>query len=176
MLALDVARIEAGLLLIDVDFMNSRRAMIDAQRYSPFELGFARLVNLDKSSFVGQRALVAERERGHARELVGLEVDWPSLEAVYERAGLPPAISPIASRVAVPVYRGGSRIGKATSTTWSPTLKKLIALALVTRETASPGTQVEMEITVEAVRYQVPAKVTRTPFLNPPRKTKTPPE
>jgi len=176
MLALDVARIEAGLLLIDVDFMSSRRAMIDAQRYSPFELGFARLVNLDKSSFVGQRALVAERERGHARELVGLEVDWPSLEAVYERAGLPPAISPIASRVAVPVYRGGSRIGKATSTTWSPTLKKLIALALVTRETASPGTQVEMEITVEAVRYQVPAKVTRTPFLNPPRKTKTPPE
>ncbi len=134
MLALDVARIEAGLLLIDVDFMSSRRAMIDAQRYSPFELGFARLVNLDKSSFVGQRALVAERERGHARELVGLEVDWPSLEAVF------------------------------------------IALALVTRETASPGTQVEMEITVEAVRYQVPAKVTRTPFLNPPRKTKTPPE
>jgi aminomethyltransferase len=174
MLALDVARIEAGLLLIDVDFSSSRKAVIEAQKYSPFELGLGRLVNLDKPRFVGQQALQAEGKRGHAREIVGLEVDWPSLEAVYEKVGLPPAVSPIASRVAVPVYRSGAQIGRATSTTWSPTLKKMIALALLAREHAAPGTPVELEVTVEAVRHQVAARVAKTPFFNPSRKTKTP--
>jgi aminomethyltransferase len=175
MLALDVARIEAGLLLIDVDFTGSRKAMIDAQRFSPYELGLGRLVDLDKAGFVGQRALAGERARGPARQIVGLEVDWPSVEALYERAGLPPAVSPIASRVAVPVYDGKTQIGRATSTTWSPTLKKLIALALVARSHASAGAAVELETTVEAVRHRVPARVTATPFFNPPRKVKSPP-
>jgi len=174
MLALDVARIEAGLLLIDVDYTSCRKALIEAQRYSPFELGFARLVDADKQGFVGQGALAEQRRRGHPREIVGLEVDWPSLEAVYERAGLPPSVSPIASRVAVPVYRDGSQVGKATSTTWSPTLKKLIALALVAREQAGTGNRLEMEVTVEAVRHRVLATVAKTPFFNPPRETKTP--
>ena len=131
-------------------------------------------MNLDKPAFVGQQALVAEQKQGHPREIVGLEIDWPSVEAAYDTAGLPPSVSPIASRVAVPVYRGAVQIGKATSTTWSPTLKKLIALALVSREHTAPGTQVEMELTVEAVRHRVLAKVCKTPFFNPPRKTKTP--
>jgi aminomethyltransferase len=175
MLALDVARIEAGLLLIDVDFSSCRKAMIDAQKITPYEMGLGRLVNLDKASFVGQRALAAEHARGHAREIVGLDVEWPAVEEVYERVGLPPAVSPIASRVAVPVYGAGAQVGKATSTTWSPTLKKLIALALVDRDHIAPGSRVEMEITVEAVRHRVPATVTKTPFFNPARKTKTPP-
>jgi aminomethyltransferase len=177
MLALDVARIEAGLLLIDVDFQSSRRALIDAHRYSPDELGLGRLVALDKPAFVGQRALAAERQRGPARQVVGLEVDWPSVEAIYERVGLPPAISPAASRVAVPVRRGGLQIGRATSTTWSPALKKLIALAQVSAPAvnARPGTELELELTVEATRHFVPARVSRTPFFNPPRKTQTPP-
>ncbi len=174
MLALDVARIEAGLLLIDVDFHSSKKALIEAQKYSPFEMGLGRLVNLDKGRFVGQAALRAEQKRGHAREIVGLEVDWPGVERLYEAAGLPPTISPIASRVAVPVYRNGAQTGRATSTTWSPTLKKLIALATVQREHAKPGTQLEIEITVEAVRHRVGATVTKTPFFNPKRKTATP--
>src|SRR4029079_13603780 len=57
MLALDVARIEAGLLLIEVDFFSSKKAMIGAQAYSPFEMGLGRLVNLDKGRFIGQQAL-----------------------------------------------------------------------------------------------------------------------
>jgi aminomethyltransferase len=175
MLALDVARIEAGLLLLDVDFMSSRKALTPAQTYSPFEMGLGRLVDLDKESFVGQRPLAAERARGPARQIVGLEVDWPAVEAIYEKAGLPPAISAAASRVAVPVYAAGVQIGKATSTTWSPTLKKLIALALVSAAHAAPGTALEMEVTVEAVRYRVPAQVAKMPFFNPGRKTKTPP-
>jgi aminomethyltransferase len=174
MLALDVARIEAGLLLIDVDFNSSKKAIIEAQKYSPFEMGLARLVNLDKARFVGQQALMEEQRRGHAREIVGLEIDWTGVEAIYEEVGLPPAVSPIASRVAVPVFKNGTQTGKATSTTWSPTLKKLIALATVKREHAKAGTQLEMEMTVEAVRHRVRAVVVKTPFFNPKRKTATP--
>jgi aminomethyltransferase len=174
MLALDVARIEAGLLLIEVDFNSSKKAIIESQKYSPFELGLGRLVNLDKGRFVGQEALAAEQKRGHAREIVGLEIDWNGIERVYERAGLPPVMPAAASRVAVPVYKRGTQTGKATSTTWSPSLKRLIALATIARENSRLDSELEMEITVEAVRHRVPAKVVRTPFFNPKRKTAVP--
>ena len=174
MLALDVARVEAGLLLIDVDFNSSKKALVEEQKYSPYEMGLGRLVNLDKNRFVGQAALIAEQKRGHAREIVGLEIDWPHVESFYEEAGLPPAVSPMASRVAVPVFKEGMQIGKATTSTWSPTLKKMIALATVRREFSKPGTKVQFEITVEAVRHQVRATVVKTPFFNPKRKTATP--
>ena len=174
MLALDVSRIEAGLLLIDIDFNSSKKALIDEQKYSPFEMGLGRLVNLDKNRFVGQKALIEEQKLGSAREIVGLEIDWPQVESLYEAVGLPPSISPIASRVAVPVFKEGSQVGKATSSTWSPTLKKMIALATVKREFTRPGTRLQFEITVEAVRHQVRATVVKAPFLNPKRKTATP--
>jgi aminomethyltransferase len=174
MLALDVARIEAGLLLIEVDYHSSKKAMIDAQKYSPFELGLGRLVDLNKEKFVGREALMREKQSGHAREIVGLEVDWPSVERIYEKIGLPPGMPAAASRVAVPIYKNGSQVGKATSTTWSPSLKKLIALATVKREFTKPGARVEMEMTVEAVRHRVPATVVNTPFFNPKRKTAAP--
>ena len=175
MLALDVARIEAGLLLIDVDFNSSKKALIDEQKYSPYEMGLGRLVHLDKNRFVGQAALVAEQKRGQVREIVGLEIDWPEVESLYEAVGLPPAVSPIASRVAVPVFHDRLQVGKATSSTWSPTLKKMIALATVQRGFTKPGTQLQFEITVEAVRHRVGARVVKTPFFNPKRKTATPP-
>ncbi len=174
MLALDVARVEAGLLLIDVDFNSSKKALVEEQKYSPFEMGLTRLVNLDKNRFVGQAALIAEQKRGPAREIVGLEIDWPQVERLYEDVGLPPAVSPAASRVAVPVFRNGAQIGKATTSTWSPTLKKMIALATVKREFAKVGTKLQFEITVEAVRHRVGATVVKTPFFNPKRKTATP--
>jgi aminomethyltransferase len=174
MLALDVARVEAGLLLIDVDFHGSKKALIESQKYTPYEMGLGRLVQLDKARFVGQAALAEEQRRGHAREIVGLEVDWTGVERLYEAAGLPPSISPVASRLAVPVYREGAQTGRATSTTWSPTLKRMIGLATVRREHARPGTRLEIEMTVEAVRHRVGATVVKTPFFNPKRKTSTP--
>ena len=174
MLALDVARIEAGLLLIDVDFNSSKKAMIESQKYSPLEMGLARLVHLDKERFVGQAALLREQRRGHAREIAGLEINWPDVEHVFENIGLPPTMPAAASRVAVPVFKNANQIGKATSTTWSPTLKKLIALATVKREFARPGTNLEMEMTVEAVRHRVGATVVKTPFFNPKRKIAIP--
>jgi aminomethyltransferase len=174
MLALDVSRIEAGLLLIDVDFNSSKKALIEEQKYSPFEMGLGRLVNIDKNRFVGQLALAAEQKRGHTREIVGLEIDWPEVEQHYEAVGLPPAVSPIASRVAVPVFKDGHQVGKATSSTWSPTLKKMIALATVKREYTAQETSLQFEITVEAVRHRAGARVVKTPFFNPKRKTATP--
>jgi len=173
MLALDVARVEAGLLLIDVDFNGSKKALIEDQTYTPFEMGLGRLVQLDKAPFVGRRRLVEEHRRGHARQIVGLEIDWPAVESLYDALGMPPQISSSASRVAVPVYKGGRQVGRATTTTWSPVLKKLIALATISATYFAEGTSLEFEMTVEAVRHRVPAKIVKTPFFNPRRKTAT---
>ena len=170
MLALDVARIEAGLLLIEVDFFSCRKALIASQQYSPFEMNLGRLVQLDKGPFVGQAALRREKAAGPARTIVGLEIDWQQVEALYETLQLPPQVPSTASRVPVPVYRG-RQVGKATSTTWSPILKKLIALATVEASAAAAGTRLEVEVTVEAVRHRVAASVVQTPFFNPQRKT-----
>jgi aminomethyltransferase len=174
MIALDIARIEAGLILIEVDYTSSKKALIDSQRYSPAEIGLGRLVDLKKEMFVGRDALVAEAKKGAARALVGLEIDWNEVEALYDKIGMAPQVPSTASRVAVPVYRGGRVVGKATSTTWSPTLKKMIALACVERHNSSVGTTLNMEMTVEAVRHTVAARIVALPFFNPPRKTAIP--
>jgi len=172
MAALDIARIEAGLILIEVDYISSKRALIEEQKYSPAEIGLGKLVDLKKESFVGRDALAAEAKRGGpARRLVGLEVNWNEVEALYEKIGMAPQVPATASRVAVPVYRAGRQVGKATSTTWSPTLKRMIALASVGKENAAPGTTLSMELTVEAVRKTVSAKIVPLPFFNPARKT-----
>ncbi len=175
MLALDVARVEAGLLLIDVDFHGSRKAVLASQTYSPFELGLGRLVALDKPYFVGRDALVADERRGVARQIVGLALAWDDVERLYDRYGLAPAMPAAASRAAVPVYKGGRQVGKATTTTWSPILKRLIALATIDAPHHAEGTALQVEMTVEAVRHQVSATVVKTPFFNPRRKTETPP-
>jgi aminomethyltransferase len=175
MLALDVARIEAGLLLLEVDYVSCRKATIEDQKSSPYELGWDRLVSLDKGAFVGRAALQAEARRGGpSRRLAGIEVDWESTESAYAKFGLTPSVAAAASRVAVPVYRGRRQVGKATSTAWSPTLKKMIALATVESELAVHGTPLEFEITVEATRQRAAARVVPLPFFNPPRKTAVP--
>lgn len=172
MIALDVARIEAGLILIEVDYSSSKKALIPSQKYTPGEIGLGKLVDLKKESFVGRDSLVAEAKRGGApRALVGLEIDWNEVEALYDKQGMAPQVASMASRVAVPVFRGGQQVGKATSTTWSPTLKKMIALATVRREHSAIGGTLHIEMTVEAVRGSVAAKVVPLPFFNPPRKT-----
>jgi len=172
MIALDIARIEAGLILIEVDYNSSKRALIEEQKFTPGEIGLGKLVDLKKENFVGREALAQEAQRGGpARSLVGLEINWSEVEALYERIGMAPQVPGTASRVAVPVYRGGRQVGKATSTTWSPTLKRMIALASVSKESSAMGMTLSMELTVEAARKTVSAKVVPLPFFNPPRKT-----
>jgi aminomethyltransferase len=174
MLALDVARIEAGLILIEVDYISSKKALIPEQKYSPFEIGLGKLVHLEKENFIGRSALLEEQKRGTPRQLVGLELNWNEVEQLYDRLGMPPQTPSTASRVHVPLYNGKKQIGRATSTTWSPLLKKMIALASVDNEHSQPGTKLKMEFTAEAVRHQITATVVKLPFFNPPRKTATP--
>ena len=175
MIALDVARVEAGLLLIDVDFHSSRKALVSSQTYSPFEMGLGRLVQLDTGPFIGREALVEEQRRGSPRRIVGLDIDWPAVERVYETLGMAPQIPAAASRAAVPVYSRDRQVGRATTTTWSPVLKKLIALATIDAPHTAEGTVLDFEITVEAVRHRVPATIVKTPFFAPKRKTTLPP-
>jgi aminomethyltransferase len=174
MLALDVARIEAGLLLIEVDYNSSKKALIESQKYSPFELGFGKMVHLEKENFIGRAALARDQKNGVPRQLVGMEIDWNEVERLFDQAGLAPQTPATASRVHVPVYYGGKQVGKATSTTWSPLLKKLIALASVRADCAQPGTKLQVEITVEAARHNVTATVVKLPFFSPARKTAVP--
>jgi aminomethyltransferase len=174
MLALDVARVEAGLLLIEVDYTSSKKALIASQKYSPFELGFGKMVHLNKENFIGKAALEKDQKEGVARQFVGLEIDWTEVEDRYEKFGLTPAAPSQASRVAVPVYCGEKQVGKATSTTWSPVLKKMIALASIETSHSKLGTRLQIEITIEAIRQKVTAKIVKMPFFNPARKTAVP--
>jgi len=149
-----------------VDYISSKKSLIEEQRYTPGEIGLAKLVDLKKESFVGREALAMEAKKGGpARRLVGLEVNWNEVEALYEKIGMAPQVPSTASRVAVPVYREGRQVGKATSTTWSPTLKRMIALATVGRESAALGTNLSLELTVEASRKTVSARWWRCRFL-----------
>lgn len=175
LLALDVARIEAGLLLIDVDFFSARKALSGSQFYSPFSMGLGRLVDFGKERFIGRAALAREEKRGPSRQIAGLIVDWTAIESLYSAVNLPPLADPTASRVAVPVWFDGQQVGRMTSSTWSPVLKKMIGLATVEAALAKAGTRLEVEHTVDAVRHHVGATVAPTPFFKPKRKTQTPP-
>jgi aminomethyltransferase len=170
MVALDIARIEAGLLMLQVDYISSRKALIDSQMSSPYELGLGWTVDLQKNQFVGRRALAIEAQVGSHWKQVGLEIDWRSLESEFHRVDLVPQVVGRASRMAVPVYKGDHQIGQATSQVFSPVLKRYIAIASLESRYASLGNVLEIEITVEYVRRRAQARVVKMPFLNPARK------
>ncbi|HEV8402455.1 MAG TPA: aminomethyltransferase family protein [Candidatus Limnocylindrales bacterium] len=171
MLALDVVRLEAGLILLEVDYTSARHAMNPEQNYSPAEIGLGRLVSFDKGDFVGRLALEREaRAGGPARRLVGLQLDWYDIEGLYDAQGLPPAISPSVDRSPVPVFAAGRQVGRATSHGWSPILKQAIALASVPAQYEALGTPLSVEWTVEGRRGRVGATVVGLPFLDLDRK------
>ena len=171
MLALDVVRLEAGLILLEVDYTSARHALNPDQSYSPGEIGLGRLVTFDKADFVGRLALEREaRAGGPARRLVGLELDWYGIEGLFSAQGLPPAISPTVDRSPRPVFVGGRQVGRATSVGWSPILKQAIALASVPPSHEAPGSKVDVEWTVEGRRGRVAAVVVDLPFLDLERK------
>jgi len=168
--ALDLARIEAGLVMLDVDYFSAHRAVIEDQKSSPFELNLGWTVSADKGPYNGRRALRAEKARGPAWGFVGLDVDWESLERIYSERGLPPQLPTVAWRTSAPVYTDGKQIGYATSGCWSPLLKKYLALAHVVAPHFHPGATVELEVTVEHHRKRANAVVRNLPFFDPPRK------
>ncbi|MDA1306693.1 MAG: hypothetical protein O2917_05465 [Acidobacteria bacterium] len=154
-----------------MDFFSARKALTASQVYSPFEMGLGRLVDFNKEQFIGRAALATEQARTPKRCIVGLAVEWPAVEKLYEAVGLPPMAQATASRVAVPVFSGGRQVGRMTSSTWSPVLKQMIGLATVNAAHAPAGSKLEVEHTVDVVRHRVPATVVPTPFFNPARKT-----
>jgi aminomethyltransferase len=172
-LAMDMARVEAGLFMLDVDYTASTHAWIEGQKSSPLEMGLDWAVNLDKKGyFVGRRALEREKREGSAWKFVGLEVAWEGLEKLYAAVGLPPQILAMAVRESLPVMAEGKQVGYASTSTWSPVLKKYIGLAHLQRPFYEPGTSVTMEVTVEHHRRQAPATVVKLPFYEPAWKKK----
>jgi len=168
--ALDLARLEAGLLLIEVDYISSLKALTETRKSSPFELGLGWAVALKSTNFVGRRALIHEHQIGSTWALVGLAVDWSELDRLFGRHDLPPQVAGRASRLAAPVYRRGKQIGQATSMGFSPLLKRFIALASLERQQAELGSLVELEMTVDYQRERVPARIVPKPFYDPPHK------
>jgi aminomethyltransferase len=167
-----MARIEAGLLLLDVDYVPARKALIEQQKSSPLELGLEWAVAFDKAAFVGHEALRAERDRPPEWKFVGVEVQWEPLEQLYTELGLAPRLPTTAWRTSVPIYAADSdrQVGYATSGCWSPLLKRYLTLAHLEASSARPGTELDIEITVEHRRKRARANVRQLPFFNPERK------
>jgi len=175
--ALDVCRVEAGLILKNVDYYNALHVLIDARKSSPFEISLGWTVNLDREPFNGQVALRREIKTGSRWAIVGLDIDWPEIEALYARHHLPPEVGSLAWRMSIPLYTDDSRIrqiGYATSGTWSPILKKNIALATIETGFHEEGTKVHIEKTVEHHRFSVTATVHKPQFYDPERKRSMP--
>ena len=172
-LAMDMARVEAGLFMIEVDYTSTTHAWIEPQKSSPFELGLDWTVALDKQGyFVGRRALEREKREGSLWKLMGLEVEWEGMEQLFKSVGLPPQIPGMAMRGSLPVMVGNVQVGYSSTSTWSPLLKKYIALAHLQKPYYEVGTNVRMEITVEHHRQHAPAKVVKLPFYEPEWKKK----
>ncbi len=168
--ALDMVRIEAGLIMLGVDYHSSPHVTIDVSRSSPYEIGLGHCVKLDRDAFLGQDALRAEAARAAEWKMVGLEADWLELEKLYESYDLQPGLAPAASRDTVPLYVRGKFAGQVTSSVWSPLLKRHLSLASVKAPHAEIGSKLQLEHTVLYERRTVTATVVETPFFDPERK------
>ena len=174
--ALLMTRIEAGLVLINVEFSSSRFAYTDHDRITPKELGFGWMlkgIDDDDRPFIGRNALRRELADKTSRwATVGLVLDWADYDRVYNEAGLiPPKDETPLDYESMLYDDDGDRIGYATSLMYSPMLQRHIAMARVRPELAASGTRVNLELTINHHYESVAAEVTRLPFFNPPRKT-----
>ena len=176
MTALYMARIEAGLVLLDVDFHSSRYAWTDADRTTPLELGLGWMVrNLDADdrAFIGRDAIARElRERSSRWRLTGLVVDWKDYDRIYGAAGLVPPKDHTPIHDEYYIYDDGlAQLGYATSQMYSPMLQRHIALARVPLDRATPGSRVKLEMAVSHRYEYFDADVARLPLFNPERRT-----
>jgi len=174
--ALYMARIEAGLVLLDVDFQSSRFGWTDEDRSTPHELGFGWMLRdlaADDRAFIGRRAIEREiAEKTSRWRLTGLVVDWRDYDRIYTEAGLIPPKDHTPVQEELFVYDdAGHQVGYSTSYMYSPVLQRHIALARVRPELARPGSEVRLEVAVNHRYEYVKAHTARTPLYNPERKT-----
>lgn len=173
--ALDVTRIEAGFIMNGVDYFSAHQCLIEARKSSPYELGLGWTVNLDRGAFNGQAALRREKAEGSPWSLAGIEIDWVDLEDRFAAHGLPPELPHGVWRSPACIYSpDGQLVGRATSGSFSPILKKNLALATLETPWARPGTELRIEWMVEFRRERTLATVRQPPFFDPPRKKSTP--
>lgn len=171
--ALDVSRIEAGLIMLDIDYTPANKAMHDCQTSTPLELSLNWAISWKKGNFVGRKALAAEKQNGSTIKLVGLEIDHKEYERQHHELGLPVPYPFIAWREVIPLHADGVQVGYATSGVWSPLLKKYIALGHVKPPHCEPGSTITIELNIDRYRRPFNAKVTSLPFFSPPRKKDT---
>lgn len=172
--ALDMMRIEAGLLQIDAEFISAKQTLFEIQKISPLELGVGWMCKLDGDFFVGRDALINEKANGTSRwNTVGIELDVTYVEKYFSEFGMPLHLPERSWNEAVPIYSDeaqGDLIGRGTSGMWSPLLKKYIVIARVPPQYAKRGSRFFVEEMIEAKSFSIPARVVKMPFFDPPRK------
>jgi aminomethyltransferase len=160
--ALEIARIEAGFILIDADYSASIHALRPSNRMSPYELGIGWTVNLNKPGyFVGKRALKREKELGTSRYiLTGLEIEGRK---------------PAGGAFLYADQAGKKELGLVTSGCWSPTMKKNLGFARIPTAYAKAGTEMWIEIwsrkEQKIERSMLRCWATNRMFYDPPRKS-----
>ena len=193
MTALYMARIEAGLILLDVDFHSSRYAWTDADRSTPIELGFGWMfrdlapgngtsakassngngASPNGRAFIGRDAIRRElRDRTSRWVMTGLVVDWQDYDRIYDEAGLIPPKDHTPVQDEYYVYDDAlNQLGYATSQMYSPMLQRHIALARVPLDRQAEGSKVKLEAGVRHRYEYFDAAVAKLPLFNPQRRT-----
>ena len=171
-----MARIEAGLVLLDVDFHSSRFAWTDADRTTPIELGLGwmfRGLDSDDRAFIGRDAIRREIANRTSRwRLTGLVVDWRDYDRIYDEAGLIPPKDHTPIQDEYYIYDDDlHQLGYATSQMYSPMLQRHIGLARVPLDRTTPGSRVKLELAVSHRYEYFDAEVARLPLFNPERRT-----
>ena len=169
--AVDVARIEAGMVIVGADYtpaamdrLGDPLPVSPENMTTPFELNLHRFVDLgQEADFVGKEALRRELEAGPKRSMVGIEIDWRGVVGLYRDSDIPPEVTPQVIRFPLPILHDGSRIGRATSVTWSPTVRKVIGFAHVAADHTGAGTPVTVEWRAGPVDGEVGATLVALP-------------
>ncbi len=174
--ALLMTRIEAGLVLIDADFHSSRFSFTDEEISTPIELGFGWMfkdIETTDRHFIGKKAIRHELANKASRwRMVGLHIDHQHWDRLYSAAGLIPPKSEEPIVYEMLLYDDDmQRVGYTTSFMYSPMLQRHIAMARVRPHLATPGSKVNLEVTINHKYQTVGATVARPPLFNPARKT-----
>jgi aminomethyltransferase len=151
--AIDIARVEAGLILISADYTGAGPDQVSADVapnptdfVTPFEVGIGHCVSANKTGdFIGRKSIVAERESGPLRQLVGLVFDLAEITQLFLDNGQAPNVSPRVRWDHLPLSHDGNLIGRASSVTWSPSTSQLIGFGLVPTELAEVGTKLTVQ-------------------------------
>lgn len=168
--ALDVARIEAGFIIVGPDYSGAGSDALAANisvdeenQASPYELGLSKFVDLRKEDFIGKTALQKSRNGRARKTLTGISIEWQGIADLYTSQGLPPTV--VAKPIWYPlnVFNSGSKIGRATSIAWSPAVNSIIGFAFLHSEFSAPGSAVAVEFQVGDKSGLANAKVTPLP-------------